>query len=81
MLVVMFVWHLYPGLGFDNGVSNGVPIDLTTASSSPMTLKIMTIAACIVAPIAVIYTLWSYLYVFRRRLSTDNIPLDVTVAA
>ena len=83
MLVVMFFCHFYPGLGFDNSVNNGtVAIDLTTASSSEMTLKIMTIAACCLVPIVLAYTIWSYFFVFRRRLSTKNIPADdVTVAA
>jgi len=80
MLVIMFFCHFYPGLGFDNSVNTGTPLDLTTASSSPMTLKIMTIAACCMVPIVLIYTLISYLKVFRRRLSTDNIP-EVTIAA
>jgi len=81
MLVVMFFAHFYPQLGFNNqGMT--VPIDLTTASSSPATLKIMTIAACCLVPIVLAYTAWSYFYVFRRRLSTANIPaLDVTTAA
>jgi len=82
MLVVMFFAHFYPGIGFDNSVNTGLPIDLTTASSSPHTLTLMTIAACIMVPIVLIYTVWSYFFVFRRRLDTKNIPsLDVTTAA
>ncbi|MCL2482527.1 MAG: cytochrome d ubiquinol oxidase subunit II [Propionibacteriaceae bacterium] len=81
MLVVMFFAHFYPGIGFDNSVNTGTPLDLTTASSSPHTLTIMTIAACIMVPIVLIYSAWSYFGVFRRRLSTANIPADVTTAA
>ncbi len=82
MLTVMFFAHFYPSLGFNNGGNQGIPIDLTTASSSHMTLVIMSWAAVILVPIVLIYTLWSYFFVFRRRLSMANIPaLDVTTAA
>ncbi len=77
LLVVMFFCHFYPGLGFDNTatIPAGVPLDLTTASSSPMTLQIMTVAAVVLVPVVVLYQGWSY-RVFRRRLSTSNIPDD-----
>ena len=82
MLVVMFFAHFYPGLGFDNGLLTSVTIDLTTASSSPHTLTLMTIAAGIMTPIVLAYTAWSYFFVFKRRLSADNIPdLEVVAAA
>ena len=82
MLIVMFFAHFYPGLGFDNSVNTGQPLDLTTASSSPMTLTIMTWAAVILVPIVLAYTFVSYFIVFRRRLNTTNIPpLEVTTAA
>jgi cytochrome d ubiquinol oxidase subunit II len=81
-LVAMMFAHFYPGLGFNNGTTTSNPIDITTASSSPLTLTIMTWAAGILVPIVLAYTVWSYFFVFRRRLSTKNIPaLDVTTAA
>ena len=82
MLVVMFFCHFYPGIGFDNSINNGTPLDLTTASSSQTTLTIMTIAAGCLVPIVLAYTVWSYFFVFRRRLNTANIPaLEVVTAS
>ena len=80
-LVVMFFCHFYPGIGFDNTTNQGLPLDLTTASSSPMTLTIMTWAAVCLVPIVLAYTVWSYFFVFRRRLSVDNIPVEPAIIA
>ena len=49
------------------------------ASSTPYTLKIMTISACIFVPIVLAYQIWSY-WVFRKRLTREAIP-DTAVAA
>ena len=78
LLVVMFFCHFYPGLGFDNTatVPAGVPLDLTTASSSPLTLTIMTVAAGCLVPVVLLYQAWAY-KVFARRLSTANIPDEI----
>jgi cytochrome d ubiquinol oxidase subunit II len=76
-LTVMIFAHLYPGLGFDNTLAPSYPLDITTASSSPATLKLMTIAAAILVPIVLAYQVWTY-FVFRRRLSTKNIVDDTT---
>jgi cytochrome d ubiquinol oxidase subunit II len=48
---------------------------LTTAnaSSSPYTLKIMTVVAAIFTPIVLLYQGWTY-WVFRRRIGVANIP-------
>jgi len=78
LLVAMFFARLFPGIGF----SDVNIIDVYSASSSNGTLQLMTIAACCLVPIVLAYTVWSYFFVFRRRLSTANIPaLDVTTAA
>ena len=42
------------------------------AASSHLTLQIMTGAALVFTPIALLYTAWNY-WVFRRRLTMDNI--------
>ena len=82
LLLVMFFAHFYPGLGFNNAVNKGpVSLDITTAASSPLTLKLMTIFAAIMVPIVLAYVIWSY-WVFKRRLNVTNIPsLEVTTAA
>jgi cytochrome bd ubiquinol oxidase subunit II len=48
---------------------------LTTANASatPYTLKIMTWAAAVFAPIVLLYQGWTY-WVFRRRIGASNIP-------
>ncbi|GGH49274.1 cytochrome d ubiquinol oxidase subunit II [Microbacterium album] len=49
--------------------------DLTvwTASSSPYTLGVMTVVACVGLPIIVAYQAWSY-WVFRARVTPGSIP-------
>ncbi|MCL1922937.1 MAG: cytochrome d ubiquinol oxidase subunit II [Propionibacteriaceae bacterium] len=75
MMVVMVFCHMYPGLGFDNPEL----IDIRSAASSENTLFLMTIAALCLVPVVLAYTVWSYMFVFRRRLSVTNIPaLGVT---
>ena len=69
-----FFMALYPRVM----VSSWGPIyDLTVknASSSPYTLKIMTIVAVIFVPIVLIYQAWSY-RVFRKRI--ENKPETLT---
>jgi cytochrome d ubiquinol oxidase subunit II len=58
--------------------STGVDLTLAGAASSPMTLKIMTWAAVVFTPVALLYTAWNY-WVFRKRISTHNIPEPVSV--
>ena len=66
---------MYPDLGFDSSQAE-VPLNIVTASASPMTLTIMTWVAVCFIPIVLAYQSWTY-WVFRRRLSTRNIPDDV----
>lgn len=75
MLVMIFT-KIYGTLGFDSSsiTDAAKQLDMTTASSSPMTLQIMSIAAVVFVPIVLAYQAWSY-WIFRRRLSTKNIPV------
>ncbi len=43
-------------------------LTVTSASSSPYTLKVMSIVALIFVPIVLVYQIWNY-YVFRARVS------------
>ena len=45
------------------------------ASSTAYTLKVMTIVALILTPIVLVYQSWSF-WVFRKRLSLDDIPMS-----
>ncbi|MFT4218731.1 MAG: cytochrome d ubiquinol oxidase subunit II [Micropruina sp.] len=67
--------RMYPNLGFDNSAAPDKPLNILSASASEMTLTIMTWAAVIFVPLVLAYQAWSY-WVFRRRLSTVNIPDD-----
>ena len=53
-------------------------LTIENASSSPLTLKIMTGAALVFTPIVLGYTAWTY-WVFRRRITTAQIPDPVSV--
>ena len=75
MMVTMFI-KMWINIGF---VPEGIEFDMWIASSSPMTLKIMTIAACVFVPIVLAYQAWSY-WVFSKRLSREAIS-DNAVAA
>jgi cytochrome d ubiquinol oxidase subunit II len=66
-------WRMFPDLGFDNSLVQDQPLNIVTASATPMTLEIMSWAALIFVPIVLAYQTWSY-YVFRMRLGTHHIP-------
>ncbi len=55
--------------------SLGAQFDLTinNASSTPYTLKVMTVIALVMTPLIVIYQGWTY-WVFRKRISASQIP-------
>ena len=77
MVAAMFV-KMYGNLGF---ISRGEPgLDMWSASSSPYTLKIMTIAAAVFVPIVLAYQAWSY-WVFRKRISIKNLPVEAADAS
>ena len=75
-LTILFAVATYFLMLFPNAINGrGDDPDLTleAAASSPLTLKIMTGAALVFTPIALMYTAWNY-WVFRKRISTDHIP-------
>ncbi|MCX5211642.1 cytochrome d ubiquinol oxidase subunit II [Kitasatospora sp. NBC_00240] len=48
-------------------------LTVSNASSSPYTLKLMTIVAAIFTPIVLLYQAWTY-WVFRKRIGVQHIP-------
>jgi len=46
-------------------------LTIYNASSSPYTLKVMTIVALIFVPVVIAYQAWSY-WIFRKRLTADS---------
>ena len=75
--VATYFLTLYP-----NVMPTTLPADtsltIENASSSELTLKIMTGAALVFTPIVLLYTGYTY-WVFRKRLGTQNIPAAVRV--
>ncbi|MGV8908689.1 MAG: cytochrome d ubiquinol oxidase subunit II [Propionicimonas sp.] len=71
---------MWPGLGFAAVGGGASPLNALNASSSELTLTLMTVAAAIFIPIVLAYSAWSYT-VFRRRLSVENIPDDAPASA
>lgn len=71
---------MWPGLGFSAVGGGASPLTAMNASSSELTLVLMTVAAGVFVPIVLAYTAWTYT-VFRRRLGVENIPDDEPAAA
>lgn len=47
-------------------------LTIYNASSSPYTLKIMTIAAVTLVPVILVYQIWTY-WIFRKRITADSL--------
>lgn len=71
-VVVLLFGALYPNL-VPSTLNPQWSVTIENASSTPYTLKIMTWAAVIFAPLAMVYQGWTY-WVFRQRISADRIP-------
>jgi cytochrome d ubiquinol oxidase subunit II len=55
-----------------SSISSEYDLTITNASSTPYTLKVMTIVAVIMTPIVLLYQGWTY-WVFRKRISASQI--------
>jgi cytochrome bd ubiquinol oxidase subunit II len=71
-LVILLFGSLYPDL-VRSTLNPHWSLTIDNASSTPYTLKIMTWAALIFAPLAMVYQGWTY-WVFRKRISAEKIP-------
>ena len=70
---VIFLFSvLYPNV-MPSTVSDAYSLTIYNASSTPYTLRIMTIVAVIFTPIVLAYQAWTY-WVFRKRVSPSDIP-------
>ncbi len=74
-VIVMLFGDLYPNL-IPSTLNPDWSLTIYNASSSPYTLRIMTWAAVIFAPLVIIYQAWTY-WVFRQRVSADRIPASI----
>jgi cytochrome d ubiquinol oxidase subunit II len=74
-LVILLFGSLYPNL-IPSTLNPDWSLTIYNASSTPYTLKIMTWAALVFAPLVVVYQGWTY-WVFSKRISADRIPASV----
>ena len=69
--VVLIFGSMYPDVM--PAVDPAYSLTVDNASSSPYTLGVMTWVAVVLTPVVLLYQGWTY-WVFRKRISTANIP-------
>ena len=73
--ILLFVsdlfFALYPRV-MPSSLGTQFDLTITNASSTPYTLKVMTVVAVVMTPLVVIYQGWTY-WVFRKRVSASQI--------
>ena len=72
MAVATYFLALFPDV-MPSSTRDEWSLTVTNASSSHLTLQIMTGAALVFTPIVLLYTAWNY-WVFRKRITVDHIP-------
>ncbi len=70
LTVVMVFGALYPNV-LPSTLNPAYSLTVHNASSSPYTLKVMSIVALIFVPIVLVYQAWTY-YIFRQRVGTKS---------
>jgi cytochrome d ubiquinol oxidase subunit II len=68
LFVMLFAWT-YPNAMPSTGP--GPDLSLAAASSSPYTLKVMTVVAALFTPLVLAYQAWTY-WVFRKRVGAED---------
>lgn len=71
LFTVAIFWGLFPRVMVSN-LNPDWSLTIYNASSSPYTLKIMTIVALTMVPIVLLYQGWTY-WVFRQRVTSKNL--------
>jgi cytochrome d ubiquinol oxidase subunit II len=69
-VVITLFGGLYPNVM--PNINGGEGLDIFNASSTPYTLKVMTIVAAVMTPLVLVYQAWSY-WVFRKRINPNHI--------
>jgi cytochrome bd ubiquinol oxidase subunit II len=77
-VVALLFACLYPNL-IPSTLNPDWSLTIQNASSSPYTLRIMTWAGLIFAPLVIAYQAWTY-WVFRQRISASAIPASIGLA-
>ncbi|MFQ6170789.1 cytochrome d ubiquinol oxidase subunit II [Oryzobacter sp. R7] len=75
--VTTYFLALFPDV-MPSTLVGGLSLSIENASSSELTLQIMTVAAVVFTPVVLLYTAWTY-WTFRKRLGTHHIPRAVAV--
>ena len=70
-VVITLFSGLYPNV-MPNIDAGGVGLNIFNASSTPYTLKVMTVVALVMTPLVLIYQGWTY-WVFRKRINPNQI--------
>ncbi len=70
--VAMLFLALFPNV-MPSTLNGGWSLTVSNASSSPYTLKLMTIVAAVFTPLVLLYQGWTY-WVFRKRIGVQHIP-------
>ena len=79
LAVVALFLHLYPNV-MPSSTNSAFNLTITNASSTDLTLTIMTIVAVIFTPLVLLYQGWTY-WIFRQRISADRVPDPSETAA
>jgi cytochrome d ubiquinol oxidase subunit II len=70
--VLALFLHLYPNV-MPSSTNAAWSLTVSNASSTDLTLTIMTVVAVVFTPLVLLYQGWTY-YVFRKRVSSDRLP-------
>ncbi|MDR0837126.1 MAG: cytochrome d ubiquinol oxidase subunit II [Propionibacteriaceae bacterium] len=71
-LFIMTFVTMFGTLGFMQP-ETGPALNIVTASSSPLTLTLMTVFAGVLVPIVLLYIIWAYRQ-FLKRIGVDTLP-------
>lgn len=71
LTTIAFFWGLFPRL-MVSSLNPAWSLTITNSSSSPYTLKIMTVAALALVPVVLIYQGWVY-WTFRKRVTAKDL--------
>lgn len=79
LVVITLFLNLYPNV-MPSSINDAYSLTIDNASSSPYTLKVMTIVAAIMVPIVLAYQAYTF-WIFRRRISRPEGTHDSSVVA
>ena len=75
----LFTFAVFAGMFPNVMIASNNPdnsLTIANASSTPATLTLMTIVACVLVPIVLAYTIWAY-WVFRKKLTEEDLKANL----